>query len=434
MTVPDRIHANVRSMIEVRQALQRLGLWVDHFADLDGRSETLEGTVVYADGSRALTADWDAGSRKIKAEQLESDIAAGTAPLVVASDTVVANLNADKLDGNDAAAFAAVAHKNTHDPEDGGDALDTANAATITGVQAAGTGTAHSLARSDHVHGIAHNIGDHALVTIDDADAADGDYAKFTASGLEGRDKTEMLSDLNVADGADVTGSNAPQAHKDSHDPNDGSDKLDCAAAGAISPDTSAAEGSAHSFARSDHVHGIICAAPDANQTPDMANAEGSAATFARSDHVHGMPAGTPSDIGTSNSEGAGVSWVRHDHVHAIPAKWRRRHGHVEIPSPAVDDEFVIAWFDDPFTLEQIRAHVEAATSITYSIYERSYDTPDSAAGESTVVNADGATTTPADAAIADAAIAADKCLVLKVTAVVGTPGTAWVFWRGTID
>jgi len=46
-------------------------------------------------------------------------------------------------------------------------------------------------------------------------------------------------------------------AHKDLHDPEDGADPLDCAAAGEIVGVTAAAEGSAHSFARSDHTHQI---------------------------------------------------------------------------------------------------------------------------------------------------------------------------------
>lgn len=51
-----------------------------------------------ADGARGLSADWDAGSHKITAETLESDVSAGTAPFTVASTTRVTNLNADKLD------------------------------------------------------------------------------------------------------------------------------------------------------------------------------------------------------------------------------------------------------------------------------------------------------------------------------------------------
>ena len=56
------------------------------FQDTSGDGDLL------ADGTIPLTADWDAGSHKITAEQLESDIATGTAPLVVASTTEVANL------------------------------------------------------------------------------------------------------------------------------------------------------------------------------------------------------------------------------------------------------------------------------------------------------------------------------------------------------
>jgi hypothetical protein len=55
-------------------------------------------TVVFADGSVPLTADWDIGPNKLTAEQLESDVATGTAPFVVASTTKVDNLNADLLD------------------------------------------------------------------------------------------------------------------------------------------------------------------------------------------------------------------------------------------------------------------------------------------------------------------------------------------------
>ena len=36
-------------------------------------------------------------------------------------------------------------------------------------------------------------------VEIDDADAANGDYAKFTANGLEGRDASQVLSDIGAA-------------------------------------------------------------------------------------------------------------------------------------------------------------------------------------------------------------------------------------------
>jgi hypothetical protein len=89
-------------------------------------------------------------------------------------------------------------HKDLHDPEDGGDPLDCAAPLELASVQAAGEGSAHTFARSDHAHQIQHSIADNHLVTVDDADAADNDYAKFTADGLEGRSYAEVVSDLGV--------------------------------------------------------------------------------------------------------------------------------------------------------------------------------------------------------------------------------------------
>ncbi|MCP3684640.1 MAG: hypothetical protein GY861_18390 [bacterium] len=40
-------------------------------------------------------------------------------------------------------------------------------------------------------------ITDNAIVTVDDADAADNDYARFTANGVEGREYSEVLGDLS---------------------------------------------------------------------------------------------------------------------------------------------------------------------------------------------------------------------------------------------
>jgi hypothetical protein len=69
---------------------------------LDGLEAT---AFLQPDGSVPLTADWDAGAFEIRAETFESDVATGTAPLVIASTTLVSNLNADLLDGIEAAEF-----------------------------------------------------------------------------------------------------------------------------------------------------------------------------------------------------------------------------------------------------------------------------------------------------------------------------------------
>ena len=65
--------------------------------------------VIKADGTIALSANWDAGAHEIRAETLEADVATGTAPLTIASTTKVANLNCDKLDDLEGAAYAILA-------------------------------------------------------------------------------------------------------------------------------------------------------------------------------------------------------------------------------------------------------------------------------------------------------------------------------------
>ena len=62
---------------------------------------------IKADGSRGLSAAWDAGSWQIRAETFQSDVATGTAPLTVASTTLVANLRAANADNS--AALGGVA-------------------------------------------------------------------------------------------------------------------------------------------------------------------------------------------------------------------------------------------------------------------------------------------------------------------------------------
>jgi len=62
------------------------------------------------DGSKQLTANWEAGAFNISAARFGSTIAAGTSPLTVLSDTLVTNLNADKLDGLHASDLSLSGH------------------------------------------------------------------------------------------------------------------------------------------------------------------------------------------------------------------------------------------------------------------------------------------------------------------------------------
>ncbi len=109
---------------------------------------------LYVDGSSALTANWDIGSFSLTALTFTSDQATGTAPFTVASTTVVTNLNADTVDG----------------------------------VSVSGSNT------GDDTFGIANTN----AVDIDSASVASGEYAKFTANGLESKSFTEVKTDLSL--------------------------------------------------------------------------------------------------------------------------------------------------------------------------------------------------------------------------------------------
>lgn len=110
-------------------------------------------------------------------------------------------------------------------------------------------------------HSILIAVSDDTPVKLDVA--ASRIVGRASSGNIVALDKAGVLTIINVADGADVTGSNPPQAHHDLHDPQDGSDALDCAAPAEISVVVAASEGSAHEFARADHVHAISHAITD---------------------------------------------------------------------------------------------------------------------------------------------------------------------------
>jgi hypothetical protein len=78
---------------------------IDH-GGLLGLADDDHAQYLLADGTRALTAAWDAGAFEIRAETFESDVTTGTAPFTIASTTVVPNLNVDQVDGRDETEFA----------------------------------------------------------------------------------------------------------------------------------------------------------------------------------------------------------------------------------------------------------------------------------------------------------------------------------------
>ena len=80
------------------------------FLDADKVDGVEAAALLRVDGSLALSANWDVGAFKITGTQFVSDISTGTAPFEVSSTTVVANLNADKLDGQEGAYYLAAAN------------------------------------------------------------------------------------------------------------------------------------------------------------------------------------------------------------------------------------------------------------------------------------------------------------------------------------
>ena len=84
-------------------------LSVDHGA-LSGLSDDDHTQYLLANGTRALTANWDVGSFEVRAQTLQSDVATGTAPLIVASTTKVTNLNVDLLDDQSGAYYLDAAN------------------------------------------------------------------------------------------------------------------------------------------------------------------------------------------------------------------------------------------------------------------------------------------------------------------------------------
>src|SRR5574343_881152 len=84
----------------------------------------------------AVGANVDFGAFEVRAQTFQSDQSTGTAPLIVASNTKVNNLNADLLDGNEATAFAVAAkgvtNGDSHDHAGGDGAAIAAGATTFT--------------------------------------------------------------------------------------------------------------------------------------------------------------------------------------------------------------------------------------------------------------------------------------------------------------
>lgn len=91
------------------------------------------------DGTEQLTANWDAGNYLITASRFQSVVADGTPPFAVASTTLVPNLNAQYLDGDDRAHYENVAIASQAQAEAGTDNVNTMTALRVAQAIAAQT-------------------------------------------------------------------------------------------------------------------------------------------------------------------------------------------------------------------------------------------------------------------------------------------------------
>lgn len=95
-------------------------------------------------------------------------------------------------------------HQGTHLPA-GGDPITTGNPTAMLEVVAMNAGSAESLAKSDHIHAIVHDITDNSLVTVDGS-PSDTEITIWNSGGLDGATPaavaaTMALDDIGVPDG-----------------------------------------------------------------------------------------------------------------------------------------------------------------------------------------------------------------------------------------
>ena len=163
---------------------------------------------------------------------------------------------------------------------------------------------------------------DNAFATLDHGSLqglGDDDHTQY----LRVDGARQMAGDLNMAgydiynvdtvDGVDVSD------HRSRHLPG-GADALATAAAVTLTASTTNTEGTAASFARSDHTHSITANVAASSLSATTTNTVGSSPSVARSDHTHAIPTATAVGLtaASTNTTGTGDNFARATHTHAI--------------------------------------------------------------------------------------------------------------------
>ena len=367
----------------------------DH-GNLTGLSDDDHTQYLLVDGSRALAGPWDMGSQALTNVNIDGGTING------ATITGDVSGSAGTVTGTVQTAITTCANLTT---------VGTIGAGVWEGTPIADGYISSAATWNAKQDSLTFGIADTNSVVIDDADAADDDYAKLTASGIEGRSYTEVRSDINVADGADVTGSNAPQAHKDLHDPNDGSDALDTANAAEISVVVASGTGTSHSFARADHVHAINHAITDNHLvTVDGSDNAWGYAQFT-TDGLRGRSASeAKDDLGLSFSKS------------------------ITVEDPTDSEDLTIFYTNIAITVVAIEGVIRGATSVDVNIIhstDRSAAGNDICTADETVSN----TTTGVNFTLGgDTTIPASSFIWLETSALSGAPDELHVTIRYTED
>jgi hypothetical protein len=208
--------------------------------------------------------------------------------------------------------ISITAHNARHQPG-GADAISTGTPTSVLVAATAAEGSATSISRSDHQHGI-----------------ATGTPASIGASNAQGSSTSVPRLDHVHAHGDQAGGSVHAVATTSVAGFESAADKtkLDGIQAGATATPLSstapvnvtkatASAGVATEAARQDHKHDITTAAPGATAVQIGNSAtEGSSTSLSRADHQHAVSSGTPVAVGTANATGSATTFSRSDHVH----------------------------------------------------------------------------------------------------------------------
>jgi hypothetical protein len=225
--------------------------------------------------------------------------------------------NVGRVDG-----VTVSSHGNRHIPN-GLDALTTAAPlANLTSVTTNATGTANSLARSDHSHAI--TTGAPSTQNTDQANAAGSSASLSKADHIHNIPTATPVSiGATNAQGSSTSFAKADHVHQvltgngitlstATIVPSYGTPV-------AQAPDQTNAQGATNTLADAAHIHNIPTAVP-VTQNTDQTNTKGTSTSFARADHVHNIPTATPSALSTSttNTQGSSTSFAKADHLHAV--------------------------------------------------------------------------------------------------------------------